>query len=142
MPSATSYRPATILAATDLSAGCDRILKRGVTLARNLHHELHIVNAWDRRSRVPPEEPELQIRRAQLEAQMAMATADSGIPPFVSHVEPGDPESVIWRLARRARARVVVLGVNEHTPERMRPDTATEVLTELPCSLLAVPLDR
>ncbi len=134
-----------VLVAVDLSPASHIVLRRGVELSHSLHSELHVVHAYG----APPSSAaestceELQLRRVQLEAQMAEVVGDGPLPPFVSHVQFGDADTVIWDVARREHTDVVVVGLGDRTAyqQLIHSDTAAEVLAELPCSLLTVRVD-
>lgn len=135
-----------VVAATDLTPLGAHVLRHGTQLARWRGVALHVVNACEVSAVAGGTEcdHELRRRRTRLEAQMAGVVRHVPVPDFTSHVEVGSPESVIWSVAREAKADVVIVGLRDHDDGELllRAHTATEVLTELPCSLLTVRFDE
>ncbi|MCB9870104.1 MAG: universal stress protein [Planctomycetes bacterium] len=135
-----------VVVGTDLGDGCDPVIAHALHLAHWRGAELHVVHACDHAlasgpDSVPALEQELRERRIRLEAQMArVLEAERSSPRYVAHVAFGSPESILWTVARTVAADVAVVGFTGRTAtERLcRGNTAEQVLSELPCSLLTV----
>lgn len=124
----------TLVVATDLSPADDAVVEYASMLAVRTENELHVVHACDTEGRVD----ELRIRRARLECETARVITTAA-PVYENHVEEGAPSHVIWMIAKRVGAGMVVVGQHVHTLwEKAERNPTSECFTELPCSLLRV----
>ncbi len=148
----------TVLAAVDPfhahaapAALDDAILRAGRFLSRTLKGHLHVVHAHAPALSVvvapmtepivvsaPAAEIRKEARRAR-KAVLRLATRH-GVAPRRAHVVTGDPAIVLPRIARRSRARIIVMGaVSRSGLKRLFiGGTAQRVLDQLDCDICVV----
>lgn len=135
-----------------------RTIQEAKQIARFLHADLHLVNAYPGTPvniaiEIPefnPQEYNNNIKRHHVDAAAHIAR-EQGIPPERIHVEEGMPEDVIPAVADRLNAEMVVLGTVGRTglSAAIIGNTAEHVIDRLDCDVLAIkpegyisPLDK
>lgn len=111
--------------ASDLTARCDRALRRAVTLANDFGAELHILTVIEEMF-----EPAVTRRNAEL-AESALAAqirtvCDVKEPKLSRHVVVGVDYEDIIRTAADIDADLIVLGIQRHTKRELFQGTTTE----------------
>ena len=152
------WKGPTVLAAVDPfhahaapAALDDAILQTGRFLSRTLRGRLYVVHAHVPALSViaaPMPEPMVvpapaaEIREEARRVRKAVITLASrhGVAARRAHVVTGDPVALLPRIARRSRARIVVMGaVSRSGMKRLFiGDTAQRVLDDLDCDICVV----
>ena len=139
--SATSRTIRTILCATDFSAASEEAFRVACSLAAEHTARLIVVHV------APPEVPGLRMSESlvlhddyvgAIEARLRPLQGRAPHVPMQFQIEVGHPSAKIIKLARAARADLIVIGAPRNHALPFPPSTSQEVVAFAPCAVAIV----
>jgi len=140
LPSSRTIR--TILCATDFSAASEEAFRVACSLAAEHAARLIVVHV------APPKVPGLGMSESlvlhddyvgAIEARLRTFQGRAPHIPMQFRIEEGHASAEIIKLARAARADLVVIGAPRNDAPLLSPSTPREVFAFAPCAVIVVP---
>ncbi|MEQ8824816.1 MAG: universal stress protein [Filomicrobium sp.] len=127
-----------ILMASDLSARCDRALRRAVALAKDFGAELVVLTVTEELFHPPTTQSNAALAEKALAEQVA-AIPDAGNLKITQRVDVGWDYEDIIRCSEEIGAELIVLGIHRHSRrELFQGTTAERVVRYGSCPVLVV----